>query len=287
MIELIIKKSGLHTSIQDEGRSGWQEYGVPVSGAMDLSSLHAANAILQNAANQPCLEMTILGPKILFSGSGLFALTGGNLSPKMNGRSVPMYTPIEFRDGSELSFGKCINGCRSYMAVCGEWMVPKWLGSHSAVPYAKVTDGLPTVLRKDDCIQIEENLCYTDLAARAAISITHEPIPLFPGPEFSLFSSETITDFFQKSHRISAQSNRMGYRLEGTLKGYESLPELISSSVIPGTVQVTTSGQPIVLMADAQTTGGYHRIGIVSRDGINRLGQMKPGDDFYFTLQNA
>ena len=252
---------------------------------MDLVSLQNANSILQNCADGPCLEMTVLGPEILFTGSGTFALTGGDLSPQLDGKVVPMYTPIEFKNGQILSFGRCKSGCRSYLSVRGEWLTPKWLGSYSAVPFAKPSEVLPSVLQKEDRIRIEEKLSYADLVVETPIAFNNDPIPLFQGPEMNLFTSDSIADLLGKRHQISPQSNRMGYRLEGVLKDYVALPELISSGIVPGTVQVTTSGQLIVLMADAQTTGGYHRIGVVSRDGINRLAQMKPGDGFYFTLE--
>ncbi|MBK8503195.1 MAG: hypothetical protein IPL46_13840 [Saprospiraceae bacterium] len=110
--------------------------------------------------------------------------------------------------------------------------------------------------------------------------------PVIPGPEYDLLPTTVQDDFFGRSHGISSQSNRMGYRLEGKLNGYEPLPELISSGVIPGTIQVTRSGQMVVLMADANTTGGYHRIAVVVKEDLDILAQSKPGEEIRFLLGN-
>ena len=286
-IKMLFKKTGLQTSIQDCGRSGWQEYGVPASGAMDKKSYQLANLILGNPITTPCLEITLIGPEILIEGCGQMALTGADISPKLNGKSIDLCKIIDLQEGDRITFGICRSGCRSYLAMRGEWQLPKWLGSCCPVPYAGALTNLPPPVSRNDEITIiyrskailREIECEQNVAKEKMVRI-------IPGPEYDLLPKAVKADFFGRSHIISSQSNRMGYRLEGKLKGYQALPELISSGVIPGTVQVTKSGQMVILMADAQTTGGYHRIAVVVQDDLDILAQCRPGEEIRFRLND-
>ncbi|MCB0685605.1 MAG: biotin-dependent carboxyltransferase family protein [Saprospiraceae bacterium] len=283
-LTMIIVKPGLQTTIQDLGRSGWQEFGVPVSGAMDRRSLRLANLLVGNAVNNPCLEITLLGPEILFDGNGLIAITGANLSPAINDHPIPLHLPIKIYAGDRLSFGKYINGCRSYLAVHGHWLSPRWLNSYSVVPYCDGFPSLPPYIKKNHHISIE----YLRLPEKEITiekqSIAESIIEVIPGPEFHEFSQESRSQFGNETFEITNQSNRMGYRLKEKLTGPLVTRSLISSGVVPGTIQVTHSGQMIILMADAQTTGGYPRIGVVRSADLDILGQKKPGDTIRFKL---
>lgn len=282
-VTLEFLKTGLLTSVQDLGRSGWQQFGVPVSGAMDRVSLINANKLVGNPLDGPCLEITLLGPKIVICGHGLMALTGADLSAKLNDERINVGINFPVTDGDILSFGRCVSGCRAYLAVAGEWQVLKWLGSCSEVPYTKGVAGLPTAIEIGRIISVinRRHVPFTPTEIPGQLALQHQ-INVVPGPELSHFSERTVTDFMERNHIISSQSNRMGYRLDSTLKDFEKLSELISSGVVPGTIQITGSGQPIILMADAQTTGGYHRIANVIECDIPILAQMKPGDPIKF-----
>ena len=283
LIVLEFLNTGLYTTIQDAGRSGWQEFGVPVSGAMDLVALNSANRLVGNEENGPCLEITMVGPRIRVHGKGNIALTGGNLSAMLNREPLPMYQTITVKNGDLISFGKCQFGYRAYLSVAGDWQVESWLGSASEVPYGGSINGLPKPIEKGREVLIS---CQRQISIRIEPPDTKirdsKVIGIVPGPELDQFSDKSRFDLTNRDHIISNKSNRMGYRLEGTLAGYQALPEMISSGVVPGAIQVTKSGQLIVLMADAQTTGGYHRIATVCHGDLSRLAQMKPGDDLCF-----
>jgi antagonist of KipI len=284
MVTLEFLKTGLLTSVQDLGRSGWQQFGVPISGAMDRPAMLRANQLVGNKKDSPCLEITLLGPKIKIHGEGQMALTGADLSAKLNEERINVTAGFSVREGDVLSFGRCISGCRAYLAVAGEWQVARWLGSCSEVPYTKGMAGLPCPLEPGRIISISNrkyssSIPYWEAARPFTLS---DQIRIMAGPEFTSFSEQTIADFMDRRHVVSSQSNRMGYRLESPLKYVERLPELISSGVVPGTIQITGSGQPIILMMDAQTTGGYHRIANVVESDLPILAQMKPGDPIKF-----
>lgn len=286
-IRLHFIKPGLQTTIQDQGRVGYQGMGVPVNGAMDKASARTANYLVGNDENGPVLEITLLGPGIRIEGEGQIAITGGNLSPKVNGESVDMYETLDVEDGDMISFGRPVTGCRSYLAVRGDWQVTPWLGSCSAST-TKASELTPqSVIQKEQVLEIE----YEELIPPLAIAEEEQPdlkalntIRVLPGPEFSLISNLTIGDFFSRDFKVSNDSNRMGYKLEGKLAHFESAREVISSGIIPGTIQVTNAGQPIVLMADAQSSGGYTRLANVVTEDLDKLAQMKPGDVLRFRL---
>lgn len=279
-----IRKTGMLTTVQDLGRQGWQEYGVPPGGAMDKKSLRLANRLVGNSEDSPCLEITIIGPEIQFQGTGMISLAGADLSARMNGKPIPPNQPLIVSENDLLTFGKCKWGCRSYLGIHGEWMIPAWLGSRSEVPYAGSQEGLPPVLKRDDEIEIRyDRLPEREMKAEDCRD-SRDRIRIVPGPEFSLFTGESKGALVSHPYTISRHSNRMGYRMEEKLIGEMPEREMISSGVVPGTIQVTSSGQIILMMADAQTTGGYHRIAAVVQPDLDILGQKKPGDKINFQL---
>lgn len=287
-LTLVINKTGLQTTIQDGGRMGWQQYGVPVSGAMDKNAFRLANLLVGNPTCTPCLEMTIIGPEISCRGQGQIALTGADLHARLNGREVPRYQLVDVFDGDCLDFRHCRSGCRCYLAVRGEWEVPLWLGSHSEVPYTGMMTGLPPPVTIGREIVINSRTRALPLESTVRLESPHrKPVGIVPGPEFDWLNEPSKKDLVQHRFVISSQSNRMGYRLEGFLQGLETLPEMISSGVIPGTVQVTPSGQLIILMADAQTTGGYPRIATVIQADLDFLAQKRPGEQIEFVLDRS
>ena len=282
---LHIRHPGLYTTLQDLGRSGYQSYGVPVGGALDRASAALANQLVGNAAHEPVLEITLQGPKLTITGDAQIALTGADLSPTLNGKPVPRYESIRASRGSELRFGRPASGCRAYLAVRGRWLVQRWLGSVSPPPYQAEQLTPDSVLKKGSVVKIEHQGFLPKRIYPEYGRPDYQPlqrVQLLPGPEFEQFDQGFIVWFVSKGHRVSADSNRMGYRLETQPEAFVWEEELISSAVLPGTVQITHSGQAIVLLADAQTTGGYPRLGVVPEHGLGRLAQVRPGEVVWF-----
>jgi antagonist of KipI len=280
-LTLRFKKAGLQTSIQDGGRFGYQSFGVPISGAMDQAAYHLANELLENPIESPVLELTLIGPEIIFSGNGFLVLTGSECHPKINQQSIPMNRVVQVNSEDVLSFGHFTNGCRAYLGVKGEWLCPTWLESYAALRIAANNFGR---IRKGDIINIEASIVGpTDRNTKLKSGIIlKQEIEVIPGPEYDLFPKSSLDQFFQSVYKIGLESNRIGYRLEGPKLNSTLTKALLSSAVVPGTIQITNAGLPIILMRDAQTTGGYPRIANVISNDLNILAQNKPGDSIKF-----
>ncbi|MBO3700570.1 biotin-dependent carboxyltransferase family protein [Fabibacter sp. E12] len=280
-------KAGLYTSIQDEGRMGVQDQGIPFSGALDKSSMHIANQLVGNPLNSPVLEMTMFGPILSFENSGQIAITGANMKATLNGVSIESYKTIDIEKGDRLEFHDTVFGCRTYLAIGGEWLVPQWLGSYSALPSLIESKVLPSKIKDGYTFRINTG----ERIAPSRIPVNQQPIysecyiiRVVTGPEFSQFDIDVIQSFFEQIFIVDADSNRMGYRLKGVLSNYKSSGEEISSGITIGTVQLNNAGSPIILMADAQTTGGYPRIANVVTEDLEIVAQMKPKDELKFML---
>ncbi len=285
MLELSFTKPGLYTTVQDDGRAEFHSYGIPPGGPMDRASARRANWLVGNALTNPTLEITVMGPEMTFDGPAQIALTGGDISAKVNGVSVSLNESMQIKTNDRLSFGRLQSGARCYLAIGGAWQVERWLGSASAasIEVDLLTPG--AIVRKGDRLRIEGSHI---IDARALdwskqANLENAPIRVVPGPEMNKFYKSIVADFFASDHHISNRSNRMGYRLESDIKLKTDF-EMISSGTVPGVIQGTNSGQPIILMADAQTAGGYPRFGCVASIDLDRLGQMKPGDMVRFDM---
>lgn len=284
------KKAGLLTTIQDQPRLGFQQFGVPLGGAMDLDSAQLANHLVGNQQNNPLLEITLHGPEILVKGAAIIALTGANLTPKINGRKLRMYQTIKVKSGDCITFGKVKNGCRTYLAIAGKWKLKRWLNSTSAASQNGETLTPDSLIKKGRQLVVISNLdieekCYPKSLQPKFYDLIR--VEVTKGPEYEKFKPKILNQFFGQVHQISQQSNRMGYRLTESLVGFAPNQEIISSGIIPGTIQITNAGQPIILMKDAQTTGGYWRIGNVIAKDLNKLAQLKPGDKVWFSLRDV
>lgn len=286
-IQLFFQKAGLQTSLQDLGRWGHQHLGIPVGGAMDVEAAKKANWLVGNPPNTPLLEITLMGPKIEFKGTAQIALTGANISPIINKEKAPMYQTIQVQNKTSLHFGRLKKGCRTYLAIGGSWQVSEWLSSSSPIFSGQ------TALLAQNIIHAKQTLCIHPrqfiIPRRIPKDLrpsfpNHLQLKTFPGPEFEIFSRTTIAAFFSHQHIISNDSNRMGYRLNSILPLFQPHKELISSGVVPGTVQISNAGQPILLMKDAPTTGGYYRLANVHSSELDQVAQLKPGDSVSFWL---
>lgn len=287
LLKVTCLKTGLYTSIQDEGRFGVQDQGIPFSGALDKSSMQIANQLVGNPLNSPVLEMTMFGPTLQFEGKGQIAITGANMKATLNGESVDNYITTDIGSGDLLEFHNTDYGCRTYLSIGGQWQVPKWLNSYSALPHLMELPDLPAKLVDDYSFAVAIN----ETQEVHEYPIQHRPIfsecyiiRVVTGPEFDQFDIDVIQDFFDQIFVIHGDSNRMGYRLKGILENYKPSREEISSGIVNGTVQISNVGKPIILMADAQTTGGYPRIANIVSEDLEIVAQMKPGDELKFML---
>lgn len=282
-----ILEPGLLTTVQDLGRWGYQQVGIVVSGAMDHLSLQMANLLVGNCRDEAGLEITLFGPKLEFETDTVIAITGASLRPKINGEIVDGWRGIFVPAGSILEFGAIQSGCRAYLTVSGGFDLPKVMGSRSTYLLGKLGGLQGRALVKGDYVPLrKKNLSLDDVRFRwyfnqPEYSMTKE-VRIVPGPQFEMFSSEGIDNFFNGTYEITPASDRMGYRLKGPKVEHRNGSDIISDGIPFGGIQVPPDGMPIILMADRQTTGGYAKIGTVATVDLPLIAQSKPGDQLKF-----
>jgi antagonist of KipI len=284
---VIIQMPGFLTTVQDSGRFGYQRYGMPVSGAMDTFSLQLANILVGNKPYDACLETTLTGPEILFETVGAIAVCGADMSPCINGKSIPLNKTIDVRRGDLLSFGDLKSGCRSYIAFAGGINVPLLMGSRSTYIRTKTGGFNGRALKAGDELpvgEISRKIIIKEIPKELIPEYkTRQTVKILPGPEYIQFDDETVSHFIKSEYTITDQSDRMGYRLSGyPLISKSGNHDIISAGICPGTIQVPGNGQPIILMADCQTSGGYNRIAHIISVDLGLMAQLKPGDIVYF-----
>jgi biotin-dependent carboxylase-like uncharacterized protein len=277
-----VLKPGFYTTLQDLGRFGFQKYGVPVSGVMDYYSAKLANAIMNNDENDALLEITMTGPTLQFTCETEICISGADISPKLNNASIQLNTLVQIQDGDILSFGKPIRGVRCYMAVSGGFKTEEKMGSRSM--YKGITDTFSVA--NGDVLEIVQNpkkLGNKKFLIKSEEShFESREIEVYEGPEFNQLSSYQKKLLFSQSFTVSKNNNRMAYQLEETFSN--NLKSIITSLVLPGTVQLTPSGKLIILMRDCQTTGGYPRILQLVESDINKLSQKFTREVIQFRL---
>jgi antagonist of KipI len=298
---------GLMTTVQDLGRYGYQKDGITSGGAMDPLALRVANNLVGNREHEAGLEMTLKGPTIEFLHDSTIAICGADLVPNIADLSVPNWCAISVKEGSTLTFGDIRWGCRAYLAVAGGIAVPEVMNSKSTYLRAKIggIDGRPLKAGDEVPVGAEMDIvrvyatgplpfALTDrrLSPEDALGLYERdrPLRVMRGPHWELFDEQDREVFLHEVFEVSTSSDRMGYRLSGPLLDSSSRDELISSAVLSGTVQVPPSGEPIVLMADRQTTGGYPVIGLVVTADLPLVAQLRPGDEVRFdevTIESA
>lgn len=296
---LKVIKPGLLTSIQDLGRYGFQKFGVIASGVMDPLAHRIANLLVGNAENEPTLEITLVGPVILFEEDSLISLCGGDLSPTIDSQPVRMWRTVFVRKGSKLEFGALQSGCRAYLSIAGAFNVPTVMGSYSTYLRAEIggfhgralkagdrleTNTMTSLSQKMmESLRLNENEPFNDINWSISPFLSGEStIQVMPGRQFHLFNEKSKHDLFLESFKVSPQSDRMGYRLQGSNLRLSEPTELISEAVTFGSIQVPPDGNPIILLADRQTTGGYPKIGQIATADLSLIAQAKPGDYLSF-----
>ncbi|MTI70453.1 MAG: biotin-dependent carboxyltransferase family protein [Firmicutes bacterium] len=283
---LKIKNPGLLTTIQDLGRIGYQQYGIPVAGAMDRYALELSNILVGNNRYEACLEMTFMGAEIEFNINTKIAITGANMKPTVNGENIEMYKTIYINKGDILKFNGLIKGCRSYLAVSGGFDICKVMGSKSTYLRAKIGGLEGRKLKSGDKLKVNKS-DYTlgvrkipkDLIPEYKNEIT---VRVLMGPEEDRFTKKGINTFLEEVYTITNQSDRMGYRLDGEKIKHNNGADIISGGISFGAIQVPGHGEPIIMMADRQTTGGYTKIANVISYDLPYLAQLKPGDKVKF-----
>ncbi len=298
-----VNRPGLLTTIQDLGRYGLQQYGVIVSGAMDPLALRISNLLVGNEQHEAALEITLSGPALLFERDTLIAITGADLSAVIDGQRVPLWRPIFVKQGSLLEFGSPIRGSRAYMSVAGGFDVPLVMQSRSTYLRAGVGGFKGRPLQTGDVLHLRSAsrfatrqlkrmsekdserpfVATTWFAGLDLATYADDPtIRVISGGQNDWFDDESREAFVSEPFRVTKQSDRMGYRLAGPTLRFIQPRELVSEAVTVGTIQVPPEGQPIILMADRPTTGGYAKIAQVATVDIPVLAQLKPGAQIRF-----
>ena len=281
-----VVEPGLLTTVQDLGRPGAIASGVPPAGAMDRFAHAAANLLVGNDRNHATLECTMSGPSLLTLRSCLVAVTGADLGPQVNGRAAPMWTGIFMAAGDRLSFAGRRSGMRSYVAVSSGFDGERWLGSRST--YLLVSRGgmQGRALRAGDVLHVAADRSAPTVAGRQLAGAmlpdyADHTLAVIAGPHLKRLDVTSRKALFGETFKVSAQADRMGYRLDGpplVMSG----DELLSFGLAAGALQVTSSGQPIMLMADHQTAGGYAVVATVVSASLPVAAQLGPGDELRF-----
>lgn len=290
---LVVKKPGVITTVQDVGRFGFQGSGFSTNGAMDHRALHLGNLLVENEADAPVLEFALAGPTVRFTTNTYFAITGGDFTPILDGEPVPMYAAVTAKRGSILRLGASITGCYGYLAIAGGSVrVPEVMGSFSTNLKCEfggwrggpltTGDYLPFVTKTIDFLpnlgshRIENDDEFYQFKRDEIL------IRVIPGPQENMFTEEGIATFYGHPFAMTRKCDRMGYRLDGPEIETKHGSDIISDGIAFGAVQVPSHGQPIIMLADRQTTGGYAKIGTVATVDIPKLVQRPPGSKVRF-----
>jgi biotin-dependent carboxylase-like uncharacterized protein len=279
---LKVIKSGIYSSIQDQGRFGFADLGIPVSGVMDERSANLANTIIGNPLTNAVLEVTFGLAKFQFLSPTIVCVSGADFNPKLNGNQIQLNQLIIVKENDILSFGSPKIGVRCYVAVKNGFQTAVKLGSKSQ--YINITE--QASVQKNDLLYYEPFTNYkTTLNAKLKANNLHfttNNLSCYKGPEFHLLSQTQQEKLFSTSFTISKDNSRMGYRFNEKIEN--RLSSILTSSVLPGSVQLTPSGKIIALMKDCQVTGGYPRVLQLTQEAINILAQKSTNQSVKFKL---
>ena len=279
---MILRRAGLLTTIQDEGRHGYQLSGIPSSGALDRYSFKIANMLVLNDGDEACLECTLLGPELQFEEETYFAITGGRFNAFLNESGMDGWVSYHAGAGDVLRVDNAVSGCRCYISFSGGIRTSVIAGSRSTY----IRGGIGRDVESGDRIPLG-NL----LNGMTPRRLPHKYIPDYPseiilkvvsGPQDDYFTQAGMENFSNEGYKITDNSDRMGCRLEGRKIEHSRDSGIISEGVPLGAIQVPGDGKPIILLADRQTTGGYPIIATVITPDIPKIAQAKPGDTIKF-----
>lgn len=277
---------GPQTTVQDAGRRGQLRYGIPPSGPVDVRSFTLANRLVGNTDGAAALEFTLIGPRLRAEAPCAIAVTGADAPVTVNDAPAAAWTTLALAAGDVVRIGSARAGVRGYVAFAGGVEVPPVLGSRSTYLRGRLGGLEGRALRRDDVLR----LGAAAAAPRRALPVSaipdwrREPVlRVVLGPQADRFTDAGIAAFLGGAYEVLPQSDRMGARLQGPRIAHARGHDIISDGIALGAVQVPGDGQPIVLLVDRQSTGGYTKIATVCSFDIPRVGQAKPGQRVRFS----
>jgi biotin-dependent carboxylase-like uncharacterized protein len=282
---LLVEDAGPLTTVQDPGRPGYLRVGIPASGPMDREAFLLANRLIGNPDTAAGLECTLIGPRLAFTDERLVAIPGADMAPTVNGAPVPAWQGLRVRAGDVLRLGPARSGVRAYLAIAGGVDTPPVLGSRATYVRGRLGGFEGRALRKGDRLPLGR------VGAARPRRVQPERVPTYGGepelavvlgPQDDRFTAAGIAALFGGPYQMLPQNDRMGARLQGPFIEHTRGHDIISDGVALGGIQVIGEGQPIVLLADRQSTGGYTKIGTVCSFDIGRIAQVKPGGRLRF-----
>lgn len=281
-----IVRPGLGASIQDFGRPGLARFGVPPGGAMDDHAAAWANRLLENAPDAPVLELLMQGAQLEVLRTTWLVLTGGDAHC-----NLPLWRIVRAHAGEQIVFPASRKGLWTYLAVEGGFNAPRYFGSASVYPRGRIGRALTAgdVLQRSggSRLALPRGVAGRAIATDERHDYAQPPVlRVWPGPQWDLFSQADRAVFFQQAWKVSPQSDRVGYRLDGTRLS-PSEKQILSEPVLVGSIQVPPIGQPIVTMRDGPTVGGYPKIALVDPEDLSWLAQCRPGTEVRFKLVNG
>jgi biotin-dependent carboxylase-like uncharacterized protein len=284
-----VLEPGVLTTIQDLGRYGFSQFGVPPSGALDTFSLRVGNLLVGNKEEEACLEITLTGLRMKALREVVIAITGGNLNPALNGEPLEMWRTHLLVEGDVIAFKKVQAGCRAYLSVSGGFMVPKVMGSSSTYLSGNFGGLQGRKLRRGDILH---TLDISSPMDKLGFRFPSDWIPslekeallrVIPGPQDGHFTEKGFQTFCTSSYQVTRQCDRMGVRLEGPkIERQSDIEEsIISEGLISGAIQVPGDGKPIIILTEL-VTGGYTKIAAIISTDLPKVAQLKPGDQVRF-----
>ncbi|MCC5976612.1 MAG: biotin-dependent carboxyltransferase family protein [Salinarimonas sp.] len=284
MAEIEVVDCGPATTIQDAGRYGLQRYGVGPAGAMDRDALTLANLLVGNDPDEAAIEFAGLGGRFrVKEGVVRIALAGADAPLSVDGEPVAAQTSVTLRAGDAFSIGPARNGMYAMLGIAGGLDVAPMLGSRSLHRRAAIGGLDGKALQAGDILPLRKAAPDgDDLTLPDTFEPARGPIRVLRGPQDDHFSEAGLATFFDSSYTLSRQADRMGYRLNGPVIAHSDGFNIISDGIVTGAIQVPGSGEPIVLMADRQTTGGYPKIATIISADLPRFAQLRPGDSVRF-----
>ncbi|MCD8862952.1 biotin-dependent carboxyltransferase family protein [Staphylococcus arlettae] len=279
-----ILKSGLFSTIQDLGRFGFQDQGFSIAGAMDEYAFTLGQKLIGNEG--PAIECTLIGPTIEFMSDNTIVITGGCFDAKLNDVKIAHQTVVAVKKGDVLSCNQVLRGARGYILFGRPLAISQIAGSYSTHTRSNIGGYKGRKLKNNDvintkqCNRYQERIgyCYADEIVNYDATTIH----IVEGPQFEAFSSTAITDLVSTEFTTSENADRMGYRLNGTTIQPQQSADIISEPVALGSIQVPNDGNPIILLNDKQTVGGYTKIANVCQSDLSILAHKKPGDKLNF-----
>jgi biotin-dependent carboxylase-like uncharacterized protein len=282
---LLIHDAGPLTTIQDLGRPGYLRVGIPASGPMDALAFVLANRLAGNPDGAAALECTLIGPRAEFTDERMVAVTGADVAPTLNGSAAPRWESFAVKRGDVVKMGAARSGVRAYLAVSGGIDTPPALGSRATYVRGRLGGLEGRALAKGDRLPLGPATPMRPGRVRLDQQPAYEAdveIQVVLGPQDDRFTERGLAAFLDGPYEMSPQSDRMGARLRGPVIEHVRGHDIISDGVPLGGIQVVGDGQPIVLLADRQSTGGYTKIATVCSFDVDRVGQVKPGQRMTF-----